>query len=85
MPDDHEFRIYGGGTLIFDEAGRLKYHVRKRILNPKRQNPRLEYLWTQGGMNSRKSFSALHLERILRHEVSLGGAEGFAAPEGDGE
>lgn len=83
MPDRHEFRIYGGGTLIFDESGRLKYHVRKHILNPKRQNPRLEYLWAQGGMNSRKSFSALHLERILRHDVgATGGAEGFAASEG---
>lgn len=83
MPDDYEFRIYGGGTLIFDESGRLKYHIRKHILNPKRQNPRLEHLWKQGGMNSRKSFAALHLERVLRHDVgATGGAEGFAESEG---
>jgi len=34
-------------------------------------------------MNSRKSFSALHLERILRHDVgAVGGADGTAASEG---
>jgi len=82
MPDDHEFRIYGGGTLIFDESGRLKYHVRKHILNPVRQNSRLDYLWRQGGMNARKSFSALHLERILRHDIGNTGAQGFEDSEG---
>ena len=82
MPADHEFRIYGGGTLIFDESGRLKYHVRKHILNPVRQNPRLDYLWKQGGMNARKSFSSLHLERILRHDIGTAGAKGFDESEG---
>lgn len=82
MPSDHEFRIYGGGTLIFDESGRLKYHVRKHILNPTRQNPRLDYLWKQGGMNAKKSFSSLHLERILRHDIGITGAEGFDESEG---
>jgi len=70
MPPDLQFTIYGGGTLIFDESGRLKYNVRKRILSPKRQNPRLEYLWTYGGLNSKKSFAALHLERVVRHDIT---------------
>jgi hypothetical protein len=70
MPPDLQFRIYGGGTLIFDESGRLKYHVRKHILNPRRQNPRLDYLWKQGSMSSKKSFAALHLERVVRHDIA---------------
>jgi hypothetical protein len=74
MPDDLELTLYGGGTLILDEAGRLKYHVRNRIRNAKRQDARLKYLWQQGSLNGRKSFAALHLERVLRRDVA-------AAPE----
>ena len=65
MPDDLELTIYGGGALIFDESGRLKYHVRNRIRSAGRQNDRLDYLWRSGGFNTRKSFAALHLDRIL--------------------
>jgi hypothetical protein len=69
MPDDLQLSIYGGGTLIFDESGRLKYHIRNRIRNAKRQNPRLECLWGQGALGGKKSFAALHLERVLRHDL----------------
>jgi hypothetical protein len=48
MPDSQEVRIFGGGTLIFDEYGRLKYHVHNNVLNAKRQGPRLDYLWKYG-------------------------------------
>lgn len=74
MPSDLQFSIYGGGTLIFDESGRLKYHVKKNILSPERQNPRLEYLWEHGSLSSKKSFAMLHLERVVRHD--MGAAEG---------
>jgi hypothetical protein len=70
MPDDLQLTLYGGGALIFDESGRLKYHVTKSISNSKQQNLRLEYLWSQGNMNSRKSFAALHLERVVRRDIS---------------
>lgn len=66
MPEDMDLTIYGGGTLILDESGRLKYHVRNRIRNAERQNPRLEYLWNTGGFSARKAFGSLHLERVLR-------------------
>lgn len=66
MPDDQDVTVFGGGTLILDESGRLKYHVRNRIRNPKRQNPRLNYLWKNGGFSARKAFGNLHLERVLR-------------------
>lgn len=71
MPKDLSLTIHGGGTLIFDESGRLKYHVRNRIRNYKRQNPRLVYLWKQGNLNTKKSFAALHLERVLRHDFGV--------------
>lgn len=45
MPGDTPVRIHGGGVLVFDEFGHLKYHIRSRIDNPKRQNRRLGYLW----------------------------------------
>jgi hypothetical protein len=48
MPADYEVTIYGGGSLIFDEFGRVKFHVRNRILNPDRQTRRLKYLWEYG-------------------------------------
>jgi len=82
MPDDVEMTIYGGGSLIFDEAGRLKYHLRNRIWSAKRQDPRLRYLWEQGSLNTRKSFAALHLERALRHDVAVA-PEAQPLEEGD--
>jgi hypothetical protein len=70
MPTEQQLTIYGGGTLIFDESGRLKYHVRNRIRNERRQNPRLQYLWDQGTLSGKKSFAALHLERVVRHDIA---------------
>ena len=58
------------GTLILDESGRLKYHVRNRIRSAERQNPRLDYLWTHGGFSGGKAFALLHLERVLRGDVT---------------
>jgi hypothetical protein len=45
MPPSQEVTLYGGGALIFDEYGRLKFHVRNKILNSERQTRRLRYLW----------------------------------------
>jgi hypothetical protein len=73
MPDDLEFYIYGGGALIFDEYGRLKYH----IFNPLRgsqQNKRIDYLWRNGGFSGkslRLRFSALHRTRAAQEEEQI--------------
>jgi hypothetical protein len=45
MPREQEVTLYGGGVLILDEYGRLKFHVRNKILNSERQTRRLRYLW----------------------------------------
>lgn len=44
IPNWRRIRIFGGGALIFDEYGQLKYQIRNRIENAKMQQRRLEYL-----------------------------------------
>ncbi|SCY90778.1 hypothetical protein SAMN03159288_05124 [Rhizobium sp. NFACC06-2] len=64
-------RLLGGGTLIFDEYGQLKYQIANHLLRDrgdrKRQGDRLAYLWKQGYLdrkvNKASHFSALHLAR----------------------
>ncbi len=52
MSDDTKVRLNGGGALIFDEFGYLKYHIHSRIDNPTRQRERLSYLWKSGVVDS---------------------------------
>ena len=40
--------IYGGGVLIFDEYGRLKFHIHNGVFHARRQARRLKYLWETG-------------------------------------
>jgi hypothetical protein len=49
IEDDDDFvtAVYGGGVLIFDEYGRLKYHVHNKIFGSQ-QKGRLKYLWEAG-------------------------------------
>jgi len=75
MDDDVKIRLYGGGTLIFDEFGRLKYHIRKRIDDTKRQQKKINY-WHEEQMfdpknrlgvkylSSSEQFASLHRLRI---------------------
>jgi hypothetical protein len=69
MPGDQAVRMYGGGALIFDEYGRLKYHVRNRLDDRERQTQRLRYLWRYGffkrGSSPLRSFSAVHRQRAM--------------------
>jgi len=41
-------RIFGGGALVFDEYGQLKYQIANRLENTKRQQARLDYLGEKG-------------------------------------
>lgn len=69
LDGNREVTIYGGGALIFDEYGRLKYHVNNRVENVARQTPRLKYLWKYGyfdaASGTRTAFAQLHLNRTL--------------------
>jgi hypothetical protein len=71
MPETQEVTLYGGGALIFDEFGHVKFHIRNRLLNPERQTRRLEYLWRYGefrsGSQSRNAssrFAQMHRARF---------------------
>jgi len=50
--DERTIAIYGGGTLVFDEFGRLKYHVRRAADDARSGNEaqatRLRHLWESG-------------------------------------
>ena len=69
--------VYGGGILIFDEFGRVKYFVENNVFG-KRQNERLAYLWKEGILqpddkSSRlraTRLSTLHRLRALQAETS---------------
>src|SRR5207253_1916713 len=61
MPRDFEVRLRGGGTLIFDEYGRLKYHIHNEVADAMRQSRRLNDLWTLGMFDAHaRDFSQIH-------------------------
>lgn len=66
LDDWQTVRILGGGALIFDEFGRLKYHVRNAVLNPDRQSERLAHLaksgFFEGDPRRARGFAALHMK-----------------------
>ena len=73
MDDDQEVTLHGGGALIFDEYGRLKFHVRNFILNRERQTRRLAHLWKSGWFRKNPpkltSFAAIHRRRAVPSHV----------------
>ncbi|MEM8748843.1 MAG: hypothetical protein AAGF28_00965 [Pseudomonadota bacterium] len=67
MNDSDRVELVGGGTLIFDEYGRLKFHIHNRISNAEDQYKRLMSLWRRGGMARRDKgaleFAEMHTRR----------------------
>lgn len=61
--------VYGGGTLIFDQYGRIKYHIGRPLNDPERQSKRLAYLWENGfigqPVDKRNRFALLHRRRAI--------------------
>jgi len=72
LPDDATVRMFGGGTVVFDQFGRAKFHVHKRLDDWLRQERRLRYLRRAGlygdkapigatfGLARGQSIAALH-------------------------
>jgi hypothetical protein len=79
IPPDTEISLYGGGTLIFDEFGQLKYHIRNNIFSRSNQPRRIEYLWRYGYLSNtaftENVFSRMHMNRILSSRFDR--TEGF--------
>lgn len=69
MPADKEVVVYGGGTLVFDEHGHLKFHIRNAIDDGPRQTARLGYLWQAGllepGTSRLAGLASLHRRRAI--------------------
>jgi len=67
MPKDMEVTLYGGGTLIFDEYGRIKYHIVNSIFSQSKQADRIDYLWRYGYFPETRTrqnlFARMHLSR----------------------
>jgi hypothetical protein len=66
MPANQVITVTGGGALIFDEYGKLKYHINNRLDDAERQSQRLEYLWGYGFYRNPaafRNFSSLHRQR----------------------
>jgi hypothetical protein len=82
MPDEQEVSLEGGFTLIFDEYGRLKFAIAKRLFDrtrpevQERQSQRLADLWRYGhyrrGASLTRRFSAMHRQRSLGATRTLG-------------
>ena len=61
--------LFGGGVVVFDQYGRVKYHIANRLLEGPRQQRRLEYLRDTGQLRARRDdarsrFANLHLARM---------------------
>jgi hypothetical protein len=69
MPTNRLIDLYGGGTLVFNEYGLLKFHIATGVKSP-RQSDRLQSLWDRGYFVRQPSASAriasLHRDRVLR-------------------
>ena len=48
MGEDTHVLVFGGGTIVFDQFGRAKLHIYKRLDDWDRQNRRLVYLFNAG-------------------------------------
>jgi hypothetical protein len=55
--------VYGGGVLIFDEYGKLKYHVRNDVFG-RRQTQRLQHLWEAGELRAGAKGAELTVARL---------------------
>ena len=71
--------IYGGGVLIFDEYGKLKYHVFNDIFD-RCQTERLQHLWNAGSLRARAAGAQLSPARLSDlHRQRAIGARRFPA------
>jgi hypothetical protein len=74
VPEWRRIRLFGGGTLIFDEYGQLKYQIANHLANTRddvrRQSNRLKHLAQTGffdqPVDPRSRFALVHLARATQ-------------------
>ncbi|MFM1990359.1 MAG: hypothetical protein RJA99_3316 [Pseudomonadota bacterium] len=76
LDDSTPVTLWGGGTLILDEYGRVKYHIRNRLMNRKLQSKRIQYQASKDQLaaagRSGSPFAGRHLARSLGSRSTYG-------------
>ncbi|MFN7913694.1 MAG: hypothetical protein U0Q55_00030 [Vicinamibacterales bacterium] len=67
MRRSRQIALYGGGSLIFDEYGRLKYHIGTGVVRPG-QSKRLQSLWDRGYFDG-QAVAAGRIAQMHRHRA----------------
>lgn len=72
MSSKDRYRAYGGGVLVFDQYGQIKFHIEQRLDNIKAQSSRLNFLLENGYLNQttddRNQFAMMHRKRAQNKE-----------------
>ena len=69
MDTTERITAFGGGVLILDQYGQVKYHICNPLKSAGRQRKRMEHLFEIGGLDSRVQpsrmrFALTHLDRM---------------------
>jgi hypothetical protein len=69
MRTTDKFTAFGGGVLILDQYGQVKYHIANKVEDPERQLARARYLLETGQLSEAASddrlrFAIIHQERM---------------------
>lgn len=68
MGTNEYIQLHGGGTLIFNDYGQLKFHIGTGVTSP-RQSDRLKSLWNMGHFSKQQAdvsqFAAMHRARAM--------------------
>jgi hypothetical protein len=86
LPNSTVVTLYGGGALVFDDFGRLKYHIGNSVLSTRKQSERLEYLFMKGRLDKAerpRAVAAIPERRFATMHLSGMGAEMPSASKGD--
>lgn len=74
MSSRQRLTAYGGAVLVFDQYGRIKYHIERPLNDTARQAKRLDYLWRNGYLDQhddhRNQFAELHRTRAMTERIS---------------
>lgn len=67
MSSKDRYRAYGGGVLVFDQYGQIKFHIEQRLDNKVAQSARLNFLLDNGYLDQvvddRNQFAMMHRMR----------------------
>ena len=69
MPTTARIAAFGGGVVVLDQYGHVKYHIANALVDGPRQGARLQYLYDTGAIDAgdsanRMRFALLHQKRM---------------------